>query len=164
MISFLTQSAYKICRSINICKNCLATNDLSLFFSTAVLCTGGNAKISTPAVITRDPLSPCSRSKMETALVATQRLSGLKLEIMKKMKMLCYSTYLKKFSYQTADQGKRFLEDIHLDLALVSMHYKFLSHLTVKESAVQIQLANAMKSKMKDQGTGLLNKKDRGSQ
>ena len=78
-ISYLVRSAQQRSSRRNTCINCLATSDLSLFFSSVDLFTGGTPKISTLVAITKAQPSLCLKSKTVTASVATLKLSGSQL-------------------------------------------------------------------------------------
>jgi hypothetical protein len=69
---------------------------------------GGSAKTSTLDVITRGQLSPCLRSKAETASAATPRLSGHLTEAMLVIAMQYCSIFLAAVNSLPNKQEKRF--------------------------------------------------------
>ena len=80
----------------------------------------GNTKISTQGVTSRGQLFACTRSKMETALEATQRPSGHLsiLTLLVTMRQCCL-TCLATVAFQAKKQERIYTGAVSLDLALV---------------------------------------------
>jgi hypothetical protein len=93
----------------NSCLNSLEIRDLLLYSCTADQCMGGELKISTLDVTTRERQYPCSKSKTETASAATPRLSGSLLILLSMLAIVtrCYSICLSKAASQTKGQPSR---------------------------------------------------------
>ncbi len=69
---------------------------------------GGWPKISTLDAITKDLQFLCLKSKAEIVSVDTLKLNGNNVMLtLLRIKMRCYSTYLKKFSSITKEQTVR---------------------------------------------------------
>ena len=107
-ISYLARSAQQRSSRGNTCINCLATSDLSLFFSSVDLSTGGTPKISTLVAITKAQASLCLKSKTVTASVATLKLSGSQLISVSSLVivMRCCSTCLNNVTSLAQDMAK----------------------------------------------------------
>jgi hypothetical protein len=109
-ISYLVRSAQQRSSRRNTCINCLATSDLSLFFSSVDLFTGGTPKISTLIVITKAQPSLCLKSKTVTASVATLKLSGSQFMAVSTLMivMRCCSTSLDNVTSLTQEKAMRY--------------------------------------------------------
>ena len=121
-ISYLVRSAQQRSSRRNTCVNCLATSDLSLFFSSVDLFTGGNTKISTLVAITKAQASLCLKSKTVTASVATLKLSGSQLVPVSTLVivMRCCSTSLDNVTSLTQEKAMRYAAVMTLDLIMVT--------------------------------------------
>ena len=122
-ISYLARSAQQRSSRRNTCINCLATSDLSLFFSSVDLFTGGNTKISTLVAITKAQASLCLKSKTVTASVATLKLSGSQMMTVSALVivMRCCSTCLNNVTSLAQDMAKRYSAIVTVDLFMVAM-------------------------------------------
>ena len=118
-ISYLVRSAQQRSSRRNTCINCLATSDLSLFFSSVDLFTGGAPKISTLVAITKAQPSLCLKSKTVTASVATLKLSGSQAVSTLVIVMRCCSTSLDNVTSLAQDMAKRYTAIVTLDLIMV---------------------------------------------
>jgi hypothetical protein len=123
-ISYLARSAQQRSSRGNTCINFLKTSDLSLFFSSVDLFTGGNTKISTLVAITKAQASLCLKSKTVTASVATLKLSGSQLVATVSTLMIvirCCSTCLNNVTSLAQDMAKRYAAIVAMDLIMVAM-------------------------------------------
>jgi hypothetical protein len=121
-ISYLARSAQQRSSRGNTCINCLVTSDLSLFFSSVDLFTGGNTKISTLVAITKAQASLCLKSKTVTASVATLKLSGSQVGVSALViVMRCCSTCLNNVTSLAQDMAKRYTAIVTVDLIMVAM-------------------------------------------
>jgi hypothetical protein len=122
-ISYLARSAQQRSSRRNTCINCLATSDLSLFFSSVDLSTGGKPKISTLVAITKAQASLCLKSKTVTASVATLKLSGSQLSTVSALVivMRCCSTCLNNVTSLAQDMAKRYAAIVTMELVMVTM-------------------------------------------
>jgi hypothetical protein len=105
---------------------------------------GGNAKTSTNVVITKVPPSLYLRSKMETASVATPKLSGhLRIRRLKIL-LLCSSTFPNKgTSHSNNKQNMRLGATASWDLCsldVIHMSYVHMNLLMERIIAVQMQI------------------------
>ena len=122
-ISYLVRSAQQRSSRRNTCINCLATSDLSLFFSSVDLFTGGTSKISTLIAITKAQPSLCLKSKTVTASVATLKLSGSQLITPVStlvIVMRCCSTSLDNVTSLAQEKAKRYVTIVAMDLVMVT--------------------------------------------
>ena len=89
--------------------NSLETRDLLLYSCTADQCMGGELKISTLDVTTRERQYPCSKSKTETASAATPRLSGSHVTLTSLLVIVtrCCLICLSKVTSQIKGQARR---------------------------------------------------------
>ena len=120
-ISYLARSAQQRSSRRNTCINCLATSDLSLFFSSVDLFTGGTPKISTLVAIKKAQASLCLKSKTVTASVATLKLSGSQMMTVSALVivMRCCSTCLDNVTSLAQDMAKRYTAIVAVDLIMV---------------------------------------------
>ena len=125
MSSFLTRCVQQRISRKNTCINYWATSDSSLLYSTEDLLMGGHRKIFILDVTTRVPLSLYSRSRMETALEDSLRLSGNLLLVVSLLLtvMQCCLTCLAAVTSQPNKQEGRYnaIEGMDLDLQQVIM-------------------------------------------
>ena len=135
----------------------LAIRDSLLSCYIEALITGGSMMTSTLDVITRDPPSVSSRSKTETASVATPLLSGLILLLLRVIilatLMQCCSTCLAPVNSLPNDQPKIFgtvMKLVLVSVEIVTVTYQHLvNHLMVMKSAAHMQIVLVMVSLMK---------------
>jgi hypothetical protein len=94
-----------------------------LLYFTEDLIMGGHTLTSTQDVTTKGQQSLCSRSKTETASVASQLLSGHLLILIISMLVIatrCCLTCLSKGTSPTNEQAKRYTAVVAMDLHLVN--------------------------------------------
>jgi hypothetical protein len=121
-ISYLARSAQQRSSRRNTCLNCLATSDLSLFFSSVDLFMGGTAKISTLVAITKAQPSLCLKSKTVTASAATLKLSGSQVAVSGLViVMRCCSTSLDNVTSLPQEKAMRYGAIVAMDLFMVNM-------------------------------------------
>ena len=122
-ISYLVRSAQQRSSRRNTCINCLATSDLSLFFSSVDLFTGGQPKISTVVAITKAQPSLCLKSKTVTASVATLKLSGSQMIAVSGsvIVMRCCLTCLNNVNSLAQEMAKRYTATVAEGLITATM-------------------------------------------
>jgi hypothetical protein len=129
---------------------------------------GGRGKTSTIGVITRGPLSPCSRSKEVSASEATPKLSGhllLVMVVMLVIVMRCCSTSLANVTSPTNEQEMRYTAVVLGDLTSATRSYvQCMNHLMVILTAVHMQMTLNIVSLLKVVRTASLTRMMEGSQ
>ena len=125
---------------------------------------------STLDVIKRAQPSVFLRSKMETASVAIPRLSG-PIHFLKSMLLImmqCFLTFLANDTFKTKEQVKRYFAKVTLDLILelreTETYVHLMNHLTVIETADQMQINLVMVSQKKVTRTCSLTRRMENSQ
>jgi hypothetical protein len=112
---------------------------------------GGWPKTSTLDAITRGQLSPCLRSKAETASAATPRLSGHLTMAMLVIVMQYCSIFLAFAAVNSLPNGKqdmrfnvRKIQDLVLVEVLTVNYMHYMNHLMAMEIASHMQMNLAM--------------------
>jgi hypothetical protein len=108
----------------------------------------GSAKTSTPDATTRVQLSPCLRSKMETASEDTPKLSGhLVLVSILVIVILCSSISRNNEVFKAKRQAKRYTAGVIVDLVSLEVlpsYVHMANHLMVIKSVHHSQIGLVM--------------------
>ncbi len=135
--------------------NCWATIESRLRFCTPALFMGGWLQTSTHDVTTRNPRSPCLKSKTQgTASAATPTLSGYLIGLVSLLVIVvrCCSTCLAKGTSQTKEQAMRYTVTAIGGLGLKEMatlsYVQCMNHLMVIISAIHMQISLVIVSQL----------------